>query len=156
MKLDTSQAPRLVNQWWAATTSPAKITFASDSNSLTYPLKVSAISTNERVEVLVYTIGKDPYRFSDAKLEYANAVDEAEAEAIAENFPTLAQFATEGTFITKLRRTFAKSEMQDDIEVSLTDNRSEFREVRYVNNSGVGIVGFLLLITTLFIRRRYT
>lgn len=156
MKLDTNQVPRFVNQWWAATTSPAKITFASDGSSLTYPLKISAISTNERMEVLVYTIGKDPYRFSGAKLEYANAIDEDEAEAIAENFPTLAQFATEGTFITKLRRTFSKSEMQDDIEISLTDDRSEFREVRYVSNSGVGILGFLLLIATLFLRRRYT
>ena len=154
MKLDPAQVPPFVNQWWTATTSPAKITFASDGSSLTYPLKISAISTNERMEVLVYTIGKDPYRFSDAKLEYANAVDEDEAGAIAENFPTLAQFAREGTFVTKLRRTFSKSEMQDDIEISPTDDRSEFREVRYVSNSGVGVLGFLILIVSVVLNRR--
>lgn len=155
MKLDTSQVPQHIDQWWNATTSPAKITFAYDKSSLTYPLKISAISTNEQAEVLVYTISKDPMRFPGAKLEYANEVTADEADAIAERYFSLAPFVRPGVFITKLRRTFAKSEMQQDIEIEVTEDRREFREVRYVNNSGFGLLGFLLLIATLFFRRRY-
>jgi hypothetical protein len=155
MKLDPNQVPQFVNQWWAATTSPAKITFDFDgSQSLTYPLKISSISTNENAEVLVYTIGNDPLRFPDAKLEYANAIDEEEADAIAESFPTLAQFAREGTFVTKLRRVFSKSEMQNDIQITVTEDREEFREVRYMNNSSVGVVGLVLLLVCAWLNRR--
>ncbi|MFQ5641536.1 MAG: hypothetical protein ACE5IR_26470, partial [bacterium] len=77
------------------------------------------------------------------------------ADAIAERYFSLAPFVRPGVFITKLRRTFAKSEMQQDIEIEVTEDRREFREVRYVNNSGFGLLGFLLLIATLFFRRRY-
>lgn len=154
MKLDPSQAPAVVNQWWTAATAPVRITFASDSSSLTYPLRISAISTNERADVLVYTIAFEPYRFTGAKLEYANEIDADERNAIAGRFPTLARFVTSGTFITKLRRTFSKSEMQDDFEINPTTDRSEFREVRYVGNSGVGVLGFLILIVSVVLNRR--
>ena len=154
MKLDSSQVPPFVNQWWAATTSPAKITFAHSNSSLTYPLKISAISTKERAEVLVYSIGKDPMRFPGAKVEYANEIDETEAESIALQYPTLSNYIPPGVFVTKLRRTFTKSEMQQDIEIETTDDRREFREVRYVNNSGFGLAGILILALVLFFNRR--
>lgn len=154
MKLDSSQVPQFVNQWWAATTSPARVTFPYSGSTLTYPLKISAISTNERAEVLVYTISKDPMRFPGAKVEYANEIDETEAESIAIQYPTIANYAVEGMFVTKLRRTFAKSQMQQDIEITTTDDRREFREVRYVNNSGFGWAGILILALVLFFNRR--
>lgn len=154
MKLDPTQVPPFINQWWAATTSPAKITFAHSSTSLTYPLKISAISTNERAEVLVYSIGKDPMRFPGAEVEYANEVDKAEAESIALQYPTMSNYIPPGVFVTKLRKTFAKSEMQEDIGIEITDDRREFREVRYVNNSGFGLAGILLLALALFFNRR--
>ena len=154
MKLDPSQVPPLINQWWAATTSPVKITFDYSNTSLTYPLKISAISTNERTEVLVYSIGKDPMRFPGAKVEYANEIDETEAESIALQYPTMANYIPPGVFVIKLRRTFTKSEMQQDIEIETTDDRREFREVRYVNNSGFGWAGILILALVLFFNRR--
>jgi len=154
MKLDPSQVPPLINQWWAATTSPVKITFDYAKTSLTYPLKISAISTNERTEVLVYSIGKDPMRFPGAKVEYANEIDETEAESIALQYPTMANYIPPGVFVTKLRRTFTKSEMQQDIEIETTEDRREFREIRYVNNSGFGWAGILILALVLFFNRR--
>jgi len=154
MKLDPSQVPPFINQWWAATTSPAKITFDYSSTSLTYPLKISAISTNERAEVLVYSIGKDPMRFPGAKVEYANEIDETEAESIALQYPTMSNYIPPGVFVTKLRRTFTKSEMQQDIDIETTEDRREFREVRYVNNSGFGWAGILILALVLFFNRR--
>jgi len=154
MKLDPSQVPPFINQWWAATTSPAKITFDYTSSTLTYPLKISAISTDERAEVLVYTISKDPMRFPGAKVEYANEIDETEAESIALQYPTMSNYIPPGVFVTKLRRTFTKSEMQQDIEIETTDDRREFREVRYVNNSGFGWAGILILALVLFFNRR--
>jgi len=154
MKLDPSQVPPFINQWWAATTSPAKITFDYSNTSLTYPLKISAISTNERTEVLVYSIGKDPMRFPGAKVEYANEIDATEAESIALQYPTMSNYIPPGVFVTKLRRTFTKSEMQQDIDIETTEDRREFREVRYVNNSGFGWAGILILALVLFFNRR--
>ncbi len=154
MKLDPTQVPPFINQWWAATTSPAKITFAHSNSSLAYPLKISAISTNERVEVLVYSIGKDPMRFPGAKVEYANEIDEIEAESIALQYPTMANYIPPGVFVTKLRKTFAKSEMQQDIDIETTEDRREFREVRYVNNSRFAWAGILVLALVLFVNRR--
>ena len=154
MKLDPSQVPPVINQWWAATTSPAKITFDYSSTSLTYPLKISAISTNERAEVLVYSIGKDPMRFPGAKVEYANEIDETEAESIALQYPTMANYIPPGVFVTKLRRTFSKSEMMQDIDIETTEDRREFREIRYVNNSGFGWAGVLILALALLYNRR--
>lgn len=154
MKLDTTQVPQQINQWWNATTSPAKITFDYNSTTLTYPLKISAISTKERAEVLVYTIGLDPMRFPGSKVEYANEVDEDEADAIAERYPTLSNYIASGVFVTKLRKTFFKSEMQQDISITATDDRREFREIRYVNNSGFGIPGILVLALLILISCR--
>nr|NIR48102.1 hypothetical protein [candidate division KSB1 bacterium]NIR72535.1 hypothetical protein [candidate division KSB1 bacterium]NIS23630.1 hypothetical protein [candidate division KSB1 bacterium]NIT70554.1 hypothetical protein [candidate division KSB1 bacterium]NIU24272.1 hypothetical protein [candidate division KSB1 bacterium] len=123
--------------------------------SLTYPLKISSISTDERAEVLVYTIGPDPMRFPGAKVEYANEVDADEADAIAEQYFSLTGFVRPGVFITKLRKSFTKAEMQEDVEIAATEDRTEFREVRYTNNSSFGFVGILVLTAGLVLRRRW-
>lgn len=154
MKLDTTQAPRIINDWWTATTSPARITFAYDGNSLTYPLKISAISTKERSEVLVYTIGPDPMRFLNAKVEYANYISEAESEAIATQYPTLSGFLPPGVFLTKLRRTFTKDEMSSDLTIAPTNDRSEFRDIRYADAGIRGLALFLGMVLALSVRRR--
>ncbi|MFQ5649953.1 MAG: DUF2330 domain-containing protein [bacterium] len=156
MKFDTTQVPQNIDRWWNATTSPAKITFDYSQSSLTYPLKISAISTNERTEVLVYTISKNPMRFPGAEVEYANQFDVEEVEAASFQYPTLASFIAPGAFVTKLRRTFAKSEMQADIQISVTDDRREFRDILYVNNGSMGVWGALLFAVAIYCRRRKT
>lgn len=153
MKLDTSRVPKHISQWWSATTSPAKISFDYRGEALTYPLKISAISTQERVEVLVYTIGPDPMRFPDAEVEYANAFGADEVDAIAGRYPTLSQFIVPGVFVTKLRKTFTPAEMQQDIPIVKTDDRREFREVLYVQRSGLGTLALLVLVAVLVISR---
>jgi len=152
MKLDTTQVPPLINNWWAATTAPARLTFPYDGKSLIYPLKISAISTKERSEVLVYAIGPDPMRFPDAKVEYANFISTAEAEAIAMQYPTLSGFLPEGVFLTKLRRTFTKDEMNNDLLLAPTNDRSEFREIRYADAGMRGAALFLAVVV--FLRGR--
>ena len=155
MKLDTSQAPPVIDQWWNATTTPAKITFAYSEESLTYPLKISAISTKEKVEVLVYTISRDPMRFEGAKVEYANEIDETELTLIANRYPALYDFLTTGSFVTKLRRTFRKSEMQNDLTLFPVDDRREFREIIYTNQAGMQFLGMLLLVFLIVKRRKF-
>lgn len=155
MKLDTNQAPPFIDQWWNATTSPAKISFAYAGEDLIYPLKISAISTKEKVEVLVYTIGKDPIRFEGAKVEYANEVDDAELALIANRYPTMYDFITAGSFVTKLRRTFRKSEMQNDMSLFSVDDRREFREIIYTNQAGLQFLGMLLLVFLIAKRRKF-
>lgn len=155
MKLDTNQVPPFVDQWWSATTSPAKISFAYSGENLTYPLKISAISTKEKVEVLVYTIGKDPIRFEGAKVEYANEIDDAELALIASRYPTMYDFISPGSFVTKLRRTFRKSEMQNDLPLFPVDDRREFREIIYTNQAGLQFLGMVLLVLLLAKRRKF-
>ncbi len=133
MKFDSSQVPPWVDRWWNATTAPAKITFANSVNELSYPLKISAISSRERTEVLVYTISNEAMRFPQAKVEYANEIDGNEAEALAAQYPAFSAYISPGMFVTKLRRTFAKTEMTQDFKITTTDDRREFRDVRYVN-----------------------
>jgi hypothetical protein len=152
MKLDTTQAPPVIDQWWSAFTSPARITFAHSGNAITYPLKISALSTKDRSEVLVYTIGPDPMRFPGAKVEYANFISEAEAEAIASRYTTLAAFLPPDVFLTKLRRTFTKAEMSQDMTITPTNDRSEFREIRYAD---AGIRGLALLLALFLAVRRW-
>lgn len=154
MKLDTSQVPPVIDQWWNATTNPAKITFAASGQSVTYPLKISTISTREKAEVLVYTISRDPMRFEQANVEYANEIDKTELTFLAQRYPALYDFLTEGTFVTKLRRTFRKSEMQDDLTIYPVDDRTEFRQIIYSNRAGLQFVGMLLLVVLLAKRRK--
>ncbi len=154
MKLDTNQVPPHIGRWWTATTTPAKLTYARAENALIYPLKVSALSTREKTEVLVYTISDDPMTFPGARTEYANALDEAEDESIAQQYPDLSDLIPSGSFVTKLRRTFSKQEMQEDIKIVPSDDRTEFREVQYVNSSGFGVWGLLVLALTIYLNRR--
>ncbi len=154
MKLDTAKVPSYVDRWWSATTSPAKITFEHSSSSLTYPLKISAISTDERTDVLVYTIGKDPMQFPGAKVEYANIIDQNEATAISENYPQFATLVAAGSFLTKLRKTFTKAEMNQDIEITKSDDRREYRDIRYVNDRGVVFAALGLLALGITLRRK--
>jgi hypothetical protein len=157
MKLDTSKVPSQIDAWWNASTSPARIAFDHEGTTLTYPLKISAISTKERAEVLVYTIGPHPMRFAGAEVEYANAVDENEEAAIAERYPVLYDLMTPGVFITKLRKTFSKAEMRQDLTLTATDDRREFRDIRY-GEGGLRTAGVLLaaLIIKLTRRRKQT
>lgn len=155
MKLDTNQVPPQIDVWWSAVTSPAKISFPYDEDALTYPLKISAISTNEKAEILVYTIADDPMRFAGARVEYANEIDRGEMSAIAGRYPALSQFLFEGRFMTKLRRTFRKSEMQQDVVIQPTDDRREYREIRYSDRGGFQFAGLLLLVFIIKNRRRF-
>lgn len=154
MKLDTTQVPPVISQWWSATTSPAKITFAHSGGPLTYPLKISSISTEDRMEVLVYTIGPEPIRFPDARVEYQNLLDDDEMRAILERYPALGKLIEPGQFITKLRRIFDKKDMQEDVQLTPTTDRSEYREVRYVRNSGFGWLGMAIFALALYLTKR--
>ncbi len=145
MKLDTSQVPRQINRWWSASTRPARITFPYSDPELTYPLKISSISTRLRAEVLVYTIGPEPMRFPGARVEYANFVDEQEAEQIRSRYTVLGQFIEPGVFITKLRRNFHIAEMNQDIQLVPTQDRREFREILYTDR-GTGTILFLAMV----------
>ncbi len=156
MKLDTSQVPEQIGTWWSASTNPARIRFAYSDSALTYPLKISAISAAERTDVLVYTIAPTPMRFPGAKVEYANAVDAEEAQAIRQRYLVFGSFVHEGVFITKLRRNFSKIEMQRDVQIYPSTDRSEFREITYASRQMPwGIAGgMIFLLAWISIRQR--
>ena len=74
--------------------------------------------------------------------------------AVTIQYPTLSGFIAPGSFVTKLRKTFSKAEMKQDIEISVTADRTEFREIKYVKNSNVGMIGMVLLAAALLFNRR--
>jgi len=155
MKLDTAETPQRIDQWWSATTTPAKITFDYSEEKLTYPLKISAISTNEKSNVLIYTISADPMRFPRADVEYSNKIDSDEAEAISRNYPQFSQLIKTGNFVTKLYHSFSKAEMSQDIEITKSDDYREFRKIEYGDgNNGLIFAGLSMLALGIFIRRR--
>ncbi len=154
MKLDTAQVPPQVGLWWTATTSPARITFPYESESFPYALRLTAISTDQRADILVYTIAPNPMTFPGATVEYANEISESEASAMTNTYPQLAGLIPPGSFVTKLRRNFSKAEMQSDVDISPTEDRTEFRQITYVNNGGLNFVALILLALVAFLRKR--
>ncbi len=155
MQLDPSQVPQFVDRWWSATTSPAKISFTYDQAELRYPLKATSISTGEKAEVLIYTISDKPMRFDGAEVEYANEIDGAEADIIAGRYPGLYDFISTGSFVTKLRKDFRRSEMDQDFMISPSEDRREFREIVYIDNAGFQLSGLILLVLLIKLRRRF-
>jgi len=156
MKLDTAQVPQRIDDWWTATTAPAKITFPASGEDVIYPLRVSAISTKDQVEVLVYTISKKPMRFEGAKVEYSNKLNETELSAVASDYPAMHALLEPGYFLTKMRKNYRKSEMTEDFTIRPTDDDSEFREVIYTRQTaGTQFVGIIIFVLLLGNRHRF-
>jgi len=128
MKLDTAQVSQHVDRWWNATTSPAQIRFSDFGSSLTYRLKMSASSRREHVDVVLYTIDTDEF------------------EALAQSYPQFSSLISQNSFVTKLRKTFSEAEMKNDIEITVSEDRREFREVRYRSSQN----GFIFASLSIF------
>ena len=119
---------------------PIKISF--NINTIIYPLKISQISTrvpsdeNESIktnEVLLYVLADEQVTAPDFNREYAQTMNKEKLDEINNGTWTdLTSFreiiADEEYFLTKLRRDFAKVEMDEDVYIINGDSYSSLAE----------------------------
>ena len=132
---------RMPAQFFDATVDPILLTYTADR--LIYPLRLTSISAREGADVTVYTLTPNKMHFPSARVEYANRITDSEHDAIHLRYPTLNSFIGELRYLTRLRRSFARTEMNTDFELVRHQDNQEFRRVQYL---GVAFLpDFLLL-----------
>ncbi|MCK5061695.1 DUF2330 domain-containing protein [Candidatus Parcubacteria bacterium] len=117
---------------------PIKISFKT--NTIVYPLKISQISTrvpedpsesSKTNEVLLYVLSGEQVKAPGFVTEYAQTVntaklEEAEKNLYSENLESLKKIIeTREYFLTKMRRDFAKIEMDEDLYLINGQNPEE-------------------------------
>jgi hypothetical protein len=135
-----------------------KLTFIT--TEIVYPMKISSISSSPGTELFMYTIGEHKMFFDDAQLEYANRVSREEMDAIEIDFPNLAAYIEEGSYITKLTTSYGSGqEMNDDITPYRSPDDTEYRKLvggdgYYLHGSlNSLILPFMLLLVYMGFRR---
>ena len=124
-----------------ATIDPILLTYTAER--LIYPLRLTSISAREGTDVTVYILTPNKMHFPSARVEYANRITDSESDAIRLRYPTLGSFIGELRYLTRLRRSFARTEMDTDFELVRHPDNQEFRRVQYL---GVAFLpDFLLL-----------
>ena len=120
---------------------PILLTYRAER--LIYPLRLTSISAREGTDVTVYILTPDKMHFPSAKVEYANRITDSEHDAIRLRYPTFGSFIGESRYLTRLRRSFARTEMDTDFELVRHQDNQEFRRVRYM---GITFLPDLLLL----------
>jgi hypothetical protein len=136
-------------QFFDATVDPILLTYTAEK--LIYPLRLTSISAREGADVTVYILTSNKMHFPSARIEYANRITDSEHDAIRGNYPTLNSFIGEMRYLTRLRRSFARTEMDTDFELVRHQDNQEFRRVRYMGITflpdllllGLVIIGYL-------------
>lgn len=105
-----------------------KLTFAT--TEIVYPMKISSISSSPGNEIFLYTIGEHKMFFDGAELEYANLISNEELDAIEIDFPALAAYIEEGSYITKLTTSYeTPQDMDEDIVLYESSDDTEYRQL---------------------------
>ena len=120
---------------------PILLTYMAER--LIYPLRLSSISAREGADVTVYILTSNKMHFPSARVEYANWITNSEHDAIRLRYPTLNSFIGEMRYLTRLRRSFARTEMDTDFELVRHQDNQEFRRVQYM---GITFLPDLLLL----------
>ncbi len=120
---------------------PILLTYRAEK--LIYPLRLTSISAREGTDVTVYILTKNKMHFPSARIEYANRITDSERDAIRLRYPTFGSFIGESRYLTRLRRSFARTEMNTDFELAPHQDNHEFRRVQYM---GIAFLPDLLLL----------
>ena len=128
-------------QFFDATIDPILLTYTAEK--LIYPLRLTSISAREGTDVTVYILTSNKMHFPGARVEYANRITNDEHDAIRLRYPTLNSFIGELRYLTRLRRSFARTEMDADFELVRHQDNREFRRVQYM---GITFLPDLLLL----------
>lgn len=127
--------------YWEGGIDPVHLHFTTATP--VYPLRISALSATESSEVLLYALASHRMTFPRAQTEYANRIDADERVAIRRQYPRLAEWIEESTYVTKLRCTFSPASMTDDLVLTRAARDEEFRIIHYYSDASS--TGFLLL-----------
>ena len=136
---------------------PILLTYTAET--LTYPLRLTSISARQGADVTVYTLSSYKMDFPGAEVAYANRITDRELSAIRERYPTVANFIGGQRYLTRLRRTFARTEMGRDFALVRHPNDSEFRRIRYlqvlpfVDNLLLGLLVMVYVVSRRIYRR---
>ena len=117
-------------RFFNATIDPILLTYTADA--LIYPLRLTSISAREGADVTVYILTTNKMHFPGAKVEYANRITDLERDVIRLRHATFGSFIGELRYLTRLRRSFARTEMDTDFEFVRHQDDQEFRRVRYL------------------------
>jgi hypothetical protein len=140
LKTGTPETEEPSYGYWEGGIDPVHLRFASATP--VYPMRISALSATASSEVLIYALAAHRMTFPRAQTAYANRIDADERVAIRRQYPRLAEWIEESTYVTKLRRTFSPASMTDDLVLTPASSDREFRIIHY---SGASSTGFLLL-----------
>lgn len=148
MRLNVEQfedGERRPARFFNATIDPILLTYAADK--LIYPLRLTSISARQGTDVTVYILTANKMHFPGAKVEYANRITDGERDAIRLRHPTFSSFIGELRYLTRLRRSFARIEMDTDFELVQHQDDQEFRRVRYMGVASLPDALLLVLMT---------
>ena len=156
MRLNVAQfegGERRPARFFDATIDPILMTYTAEK--LVYPLRLTSISAREGADVTVYILTPNKMHFPGARVEYANWITDSERDAIRLRYPTLGSFIGASRFLTRLRRSFARTEMDTDFELVRHQDSQEFRRVRYMGFTSLPDILLLGLMTAgYFVWRR--
>lgn len=105
-----------------------------ETNSLTYPLRLAALSASrtDATRLVLYVIGRDRMSFDGARTRYANRISQIELDRIREDAPNFGALIARGNFVTKLQRDYALFEIKEDFDL-LPTKEAEFQEVIFAS-----------------------
>ncbi len=107
------------------------LTFTFAAQAPVYPLRISALSADERTYVCVYACAEHRMDFPGATTSYANRITAGELDAIGRKYPSAAARLRAGRFLTRLQRVMGPEEMDHDLLLTRAPSDEEFREIQY-------------------------
>ena len=132
MRLNSDQSANRdpwAGPFFNATVDPVLMTYTAES--LIYPLRLTSISAREGADVTVYILSKNKMHFPGARVEYANQISDSERDVIRQRYPIVGSFIGTDRYLTRLRRGFARTEMDTDFQIIRHRDNQEFRRVQY-------------------------
>lgn len=157
MKIDTSSFSG-ISDYYRYNINP--VIFRYSASSLIYPMRLASINTDDRTDLVVYTLSDSKMTFAGGKIEYANRIDDDELKEIDNSYPVIGGLIGQNRYLTKIKRTFSIMEMDSDIEIVPAPDNKEFKGIVYYGFSSMmdmlplGIVVLVLLLFRYFRERR--
>ena len=127
LRIDPS-AP-IYEAYWYGDLEPISFTFST--SHIIYPMRISRISAPQSSNVTLYVCADHRLTFPGARTDYANRISATELAAISQSYPCLGGLLPEGSFLTRLHKSFSLSEMDDDVHFTQAESDSEFCDIRY-------------------------
>lgn len=126
MRLDTTKAQVPIQGW---NTNVDPVLFEFEGTDFEFALPILSINWTGSLPVTFYVVGDDRASLDGFKTRYANRITATEYEAMLDLYPSMADFAKAGTFLTRLERTITTiTAFRQSIFIEKAATNDEFRE----------------------------